>query len=124
MTKSTGAFRLAATVWPISTFREMTVPSIGERIVQRARSTSARCKLASLICTVAFICASVAVRRIDICLRRGFLREQLFFPLRSEARQFQRRFRLGKVAFRLIHRGLVSRGIEFGDHLAALSRTS
>ena len=30
MTKSVGAFMLAATVWPGSTLREMTMPSIGD----------------------------------------------------------------------------------------------
>ena len=34
MVKMTGAFRLAATVCPTSTLREMTMPSIGEVIVQ------------------------------------------------------------------------------------------
>ena len=32
ITKSVGADRLAATVWPTSTFREITMPSIGEVI--------------------------------------------------------------------------------------------
>ena len=34
-----GACRLAATVWPISTLREMTVPLMGERMMVRSRST-------------------------------------------------------------------------------------
>ena len=34
MAKITGACKLAATVWPTSTLREMTTPSIGEVIVQ------------------------------------------------------------------------------------------
>jgi hypothetical protein len=34
MVKMTGALKLAATVCPTSTLREMTIPSIGEVIVQ------------------------------------------------------------------------------------------
>ena len=41
MTKSWGACRLAATVCPRSTEREMTTPSIGARIVVCSRSTFA-----------------------------------------------------------------------------------
>jgi len=33
MMNKVGALRLAATVWPTLTFREITMPSIGERIV-------------------------------------------------------------------------------------------
>ena len=33
MTYSVGADMLAATVWPTSTLREITVPSIGERMI-------------------------------------------------------------------------------------------
>ena len=41
ITKSVGAERLAATVWPTSTLREMTMPSIGEVMTVFARLTCA-----------------------------------------------------------------------------------
>ena len=41
MVKSVGAWRLAATVWPMSTERATTTPSMGARIVAFLRSTRA-----------------------------------------------------------------------------------
>ncbi len=53
MTNSSGACRLAATVWPTSTLRLMTMPSTGERICVRCRSTRACCNCASRCLTMA-----------------------------------------------------------------------
>ena len=49
--KSTGACRLAATVWPTSTWRETTTPSTGARIVVWSRSTCACLSAASFCLT-------------------------------------------------------------------------
>src|SRR4030095_9398963 len=46
MVKSVGAWRLAATVWPTSTVREMTVPSTGARMDVYSRSTCDCCRAA------------------------------------------------------------------------------
>ena len=47
ITNSSGACRLAATVWPTSTEREITTPSMGERIVVFWRSSLAAASSAS-----------------------------------------------------------------------------
>ena len=40
MTNSSGAWKLAATVWPTSTRRDVTMPSIGARMTVCSRLTS------------------------------------------------------------------------------------
>ena len=60
MTNSSGACRLAATVWPTSTLRLMTMPSTGERICVRSRSTRACCSCASRCLTMATAFCSCA----------------------------------------------------------------
>src|SRR5437867_130212 len=66
MVKSVGADRLAATVCPISTAREMTTPSTGARIVVWSRSTCAFavCALASAWAARAF---ATSARERSIC---------------------------------------------------------
>ena len=60
MVKSVGADRLAATVCPISTAREMTTPSTGARIVVWSRSTFAWWSAAAFCFTWARAEASIA----------------------------------------------------------------
>ena len=55
-TNSVGACMLAATVWPVSTAREMTMPSIGDVMMVCARFTLAWLRLA-------FACATDACGR-------------------------------------------------------------
>jgi hypothetical protein len=59
MVKSTGACRLAATVWPASTLRRITVPSTGARMMVRSRSTCA-CLSSDSRCLT-------AARALEIC---------------------------------------------------------
>ena len=64
MVNSTGACRLAATVWPASTLRRITVPSTGARITVRSRSTCACLSSDSRCLTAACaleICASLTL---------------------------------------------------------------
>ena len=61
MTNSSGAEKLAATVWPISTARLMTVPEIGARIYVRSRSNWACASAASAWVRPAFALVTEAV---------------------------------------------------------------
>jgi hypothetical protein len=65
ITNSTGACRLAATVCPASTLREITMPSTGARMVVRSRSTLACASSDSRCLTRAMLlrtCASPTIR--------------------------------------------------------------
>jgi len=53
MLNRVGVWKLAATVWPTSTFREMTMPSTGERI-------RVYCRLVLAICRAARACSTWA----------------------------------------------------------------
>ena len=77
----TGALRLAATVCPTSTLREMTMPSIGEVIVQWSRSTFAFCSAPSLIFTLACAWCKVGLGLVEIGLRGVLFRDQVFGSL-------------------------------------------
>jgi hypothetical protein len=60
MRNRTGAWKLAATVWPGSMARRTTIPSIGEMMRVRDRSTSVVLRLARLCWTRALATSSAA----------------------------------------------------------------
>ena len=60
ITKSTGAWKEAATVWPTSTLREITTPSMGVAMTVWLRSTLAWLTLATAWLTAASLALSCA----------------------------------------------------------------
>src|SRR5205823_1996605 len=89
MVKSVGACRLAASVWPSSTLRRITTPSIGDLMVLRSRSSRARSREARAAITPAVrTCSralaadkSAASARAVICARSASRWETLPFLL-------------------------------------------
>ena len=109
MVKSVGAWRLAATVWPTSTVREMTVPSTGARMDVYSRSTCDCCSAACFWRTAALgplTWASVTLSWGLGCLDRGGQR-LLLGPARLETRR------------RLVVHGLGSVEVAARDQLLA-----
>lgn len=83
MTNRVGELRLAATVWPISTRREITMPSMGAKMLVRSRSTLARSTLAWRVLTTASAWLWVALAwsnsdlEIKLAARRSLERAKL-----------------------------------------------
>jgi hypothetical protein len=73
MVKSTGAFSEAATVSPTSTLREMTMPSMGEEMVQWSRLICARLEVGLLDLQGRLRLVEARHRRVQVRLGRGVL---------------------------------------------------
>ena len=117
MTNSVGALRLAATVWPTSTLREMTTPSTGEQIVQRSRLTLGVCECRLFVQHGRFRLVQVGDGGVVVGLRDELAVEQFLGPPRVDLRQFQGGLGVGEVALDLQDVGLVGGGINLRDDL-------
>ena len=136
MTKRMGACSEAATVWPTSTLRAMTTPSMGARMTVWPRSTCAWLTLAPACVTAAlaaFSCGDRAVvvglGRLQVGGRQELLRGQGLGPLElllgvldGRARTLHVGLGRGQVRLHLAQPRLEQGGVEPGDDLALLDR--
>ncbi len=147
MINSVGACMLAATVWPTSTLRWVTMPSMGATIMVWSRLTfdwftdASDCETAASACVTLACCDARRLGRIDgdfggveIALRDQVARRQLhgsrklllriqkLHPCALELAQRPRQVgaRLNQVGLHLLELRVEQRRVQTRDHLALL----
>ena len=132
ITNRVGVWKLAATVWPTSTLREITTPSTGERIVRVAEGDAGLLEPGRGLLHAGFRerqlgdgLVAVALRGVELVLRDQIAGAQALVPLEGELLELEVRARLldagprvREVRFFLAHLHLVGRRIDLGDGLA------
>ena len=139
MTNSVGACSEAATVWPTSTLRPTTMPSMGERMMVWSRSTCAWFTAAAACVTAAWLALSwaSALREVVRAVSRSASGRSCSLasssrPVASFCRASSQRGPLAlhvgagrdQVGLGLAHAGLEGRGVEPGHDLVLASRAS